>query len=295
VPIGRPVANTRLYLLDSGLEPVPVGVPGEICVAGIQVGRGYLHRPGLTAEKFIPDPFGANGGRLYRTGDLGRYREDGTLEFLGRTDHQVKIRGVRVEPGEIAAQLLSCPLVAQALVTVQGDGTHGKRLAAYVVCKEGCALSDAELTGQLREYLSASLPSALVPSVFVQLQAMPLGANGKIDRKALPAPNLDMQSGRTYLPPSNEAEAVLAGIWRQVLAVERVGVEDNFFDLGGHSLTAVQVMSRIRSAFGVDIPLRRVFEAPTIAQLALVVEECLIEQIEALSEEEVKALLEEGS
>ncbi len=293
VPIGRPVANTRLYLLDPWLEPVPVGVPGELCVAGIQVGRGYLHRPGLTADKFIPDPFGADGGRLYRTGDLGRYREGGTLEFLGRTDHQVKIRGVRVEPGEIEAQLLASPLVAQALVTVQGDGIHGKRLAAYVVCKERCALSDAELTGQLREYLGGSLPSAMVPSVFIQLKAMPLGANGKIDRKALPAPNLDEQSGRTYLPPRNEAEVILAGIWREVLAVERAGVEDNFFDLGGHSLTAVQVMSRIRSAFGVDIPLRRVFEAPTIAQLALAVEECLIEQIDALSEEEAQALLEE--
>jgi len=293
VPIGRPVANTRLYLLDPGLEPVPVGVPGELCVAGIQVGRGYLYRPALTAEKFIPDPFGAVGERMYRTGDLGRYREDGTIEFLGRTDHQVKIRGVRVEPGEIEAQLLTCPPVAQALVTVRDDGANGKRLAAYVVCKEGCALNDAELTARLREYLSGSLPNAMVPSVFVRLEAMPLGANGKIDRKALPEPNLDAQSGRAYLPPRNEAEAALADIWREVLELERAGVEDNFFDLGGHSLTAVQVMSRIRSVFGVDIPLRRVFEAPTIAQLALAVEECLIEQIDALSEEKVQALLEE--
>lgn len=293
VPIGRPVHNTRLYLLNRCLDPVPVGVPGEICVAGIQVGRGYWGRPELTAEKFVPDAYGGSGGRLYRTGDLGRYREDGTLEFLGRTDHQVKIRGVRVEPGEIEAQLLNCPSVAQALVTVGDDGNNGKRLLAYVVCNTEATANDTELAAKLREHLSAGLPNAMLPSVFIRLSAMPLGVNGKIDRKALPEPHIGEQSGRVYVAPRTSAQAVLAEIWHEVLGVEQVGVEDNFFDLGGHSLSAVRVMSRIRAAFGVEVPLRRVFEAATISQLAAVLEDCLIEQIDALSEEEAQALLED--
>ncbi len=295
VPVGRPVDNTRLYLLDSWLAPVPVGVPGEICVAGIQVGRGYLHRPELTAEKFIPDPIGSSGGRLYRTGDLGRYREDGTIEFLGRIDHQVKIRGVRIEPGEIEAQLLLHPVVEQAVVMARDDGgPGGKRLVAYVVCGRNEEDNDAALADELRAHLSSRLPNYMVPSAFVRLDALPLSANGKIDRKALPVPNITTQREDRYMAPRSPTEEILAGIWKEVLGMERVGVEDNFFDLGGHSLIAVQVLSRVRAAFGVDVPLRRVFEASTIAQLALVIEECLIEQLESLSEEEAQALLEDG-
>jgi len=325
VPIGWPVHNTRLYLLNQWLEPVPVGVPGEICVAGIQVGRGYLDRPDLTAEKFIPDPFDKKSRRLYRTGDLGRYREDGAIEFLGRIDHQVKIRGVRIEPGEIEAQLLTFPNVEQALVTIREDGVSGKRLVAYVVCSKQFINSDAELfgridslpiatlptprdggsaangleplpppslaVGKLREHLSARLPDAMIPSAFARLDAIPLSANGKIDRKALPAPDMAGQSGRVYVAPRNPAEEVLADIWKEVLGIERVGVADNFFELGGHSLLAVQVLSRIRRAFGIEVPLRRLFDASTIEALALLIEELLIEHLGSLPEEEAEAFL----
>ncbi|CAG0992279.1 partial surfactin family lipopeptide synthetase A, partial [Myxococcaceae bacterium] len=296
VPVGRPSDNTRLYLLDAWLDPAPVGVPGEICVAGIQVGRGYLHRPETTAEKFVPDPFGPVGGRLYRTGDLGRYREDGTIEFLGRIDHQVKIRGVRIEPGEIEAQLLLHPAVEQAVVMARDDhGAGGKRLVAYVVRGGGAPEDEGAFSEALRAYLSALLPVYMVPAAFVRLDALPLSGNGKIDRKALPAPDIAAQRESRYVAPRNPAEEILAAIWQEVLGLERVGVEDDFFDLGGHSLVAVQVLSRVRAAFDVEVPLRRVFESSTIAQLALAVEECLIEQLEALSEEEALTLLEDGA
>jgi amino acid adenylation domain-containing protein len=296
VPVGRPVHNTRLYLLDRRLDPVPIGVPGEICVAGIQVGRGYLHRPELTAEKFVPDPFGEGGGRLYRTGDLGRYRPDGSIEFLGRIDHQVKIRGFRIEPGEIETQLLRHPAVDQAVVVAREDGgLGGKRLVAYVVRAGSQGDSDAALADGLRTYLSSRLPNYMVPSAFVRLDVLPLSSNGKIDRKALPAPDIVAQKESRYVAPRNPTEEILAGIWKEVLGLERIGIEDNFFDLGGHSLMAVQVLARVRAVFDVDVPLRRVFEASTIAQLALVIEEYLIEQLESLSEEEALALLEDGS
>jgi amino acid adenylation domain-containing protein len=312
VPVGRPVDNTRLYLLDARLDPVPVGVPGEICVAGIQVGRGYLHRPELTAEKFIPNPFiealgsrpqalgneslepsayslePSSSSRLYRTGDLGRYRADGTIEFLGRIDHQVKIRGFRIEPGEIETQLLKAPRVEQALVMAREDGRGGKRLVAYVV-GQGV---DSELADDLRAWLGERLPNYMVPSAFVQLGAMPLGPNGKIDRKILPEPDSAARREDLYVAPGNPTEEILAGIWKEVLGVERVGIRDGFFELGGHSLLAVQVLARVRSAFGIDIPLGRLFEASTVEQLALAVEEFLIGQLDGLSEEEALALLE---
>jgi len=299
VPIGRPVHNTRLYLLNRWLEPVPVGVPGEICVAGIQVGRGYLDRPDLTAEKFIPDPFDSaqdmpfdeTGCRMYRTGDLGRYREDGAIEFLGRIDHQVKIRGVRIEPGEIEAQLLTFPNIERALVTVREGGASGKMLVSYVVCSKQFINNDAELFAKLREHLATRLPDAMMPQAFVRLDAMPLGANGKIDRKALPEPDMTGQSDRAYIAPRNPVEEALADIWKEVLDIDRVGVADNFFELGGHSLLAVQVLSRLRRAFGIEVPLRRLFEASTIEALALLVEELLIEHLDSLSEEEAEALL----
>ncbi|MDD5035030.1 MAG: amino acid adenylation domain-containing protein [Methylococcaceae bacterium] len=293
VPVGRPADNARLYLLDVWLSPVPVGVPGEICVAGIQVGRGYLHRPETTAEKFIPNPFGPVGERLYRTGDLGRHREDGTLEFLGRIDHQVKIRGVRIEPGEIEAQLLLHPEVEQALVMARDDrGTAGKRLVAYLVCGAAPA-DDGAFSEELRTYLNALLPVYMVPSAFVRLDALPLGANGKIDRKVLPEPDIAAQRESRYVAPRNPTEEILADIWKEVLGLERVGVEDDFFDLGGHSLLVIQVLSRVRAIFDVEMPLRSVFEASTITRLAAVIENCLIEQMDALSDEEALSLLDE--
>jgi amino acid adenylation domain-containing protein len=293
VPIGRPVHNTRLYLLNRWLEPVPVGVPGEICVAGIQVGRGYLDRPDLTAEKFIPDPFDETGCRMYRTGDLGRYREDGAIEFLGRIDHQVKIRGVRIEPGEIEAQLLTFPNIERALVTVLEGGASGKMLVAYVVCGKRFINNDVELFAKLREHLAIRLPDAMMPSAFVRLDDMPLSANGKIDRKALTAPDMSEQSNRAYIAPRNPAEEALAGIWKEVLDIERVGVADNFFDLGGHSLLAVQVQSRIRRIFGVDLTLRGLFEARTVERMAQLVEQALIEKLDKLSDEQAHALLQD--
>ncbi|WNV06060.1 amino acid adenylation domain-containing protein [Candidatus Methylospira mobilis] len=295
VPVGRPVHNTRLYLLDARLEPVPVGVPAEICVTGIQVGRGYLHRAELTAEKFLPDPFGPAGDRLYRTGDLGRYREDGSIEFLGRIDHQLKIRGFRIEPAEIELQMLKLEPVEQALVVASKNRRNELRLVAYLVAKADNAHSDAELALQLRAYLNAHLPHYMVPSDFVRLDAMPLSANGKIDRKKLPEPDGSALRESAYVAPTNPTEELLTEIWQEVLEVKRVGIRDNFFDMGGHSLLAVRVLSRVRATFGVEIPLQRLFEAATVEQQAELVEARLIEMLEGMSEEEVEGLLgEEG-
>jgi len=291
VPVGRPVHNTRLYLLDARLEPVPVGVLAELCVTGIQVGRGYLHRAELTADKFLPDPFGAPGERLYRTGDLGRYREDGTIAFLGRIDHQLKIRGFRIEPAEIELQMLKLEAVEQALVVAGKNRRNELRLVAYLVAKADNAHSDAELALQLRAYLNAHLPHYMVPSDFVRLDAMPLSANGKIDRKKLPEPDGSALHESAYVAPTNPTEELLAEIWQEVLEVKRVGIRDNFFDMGGHSLLAVRVLSRVRATFGVEIPLQRLFEAATVEQQAELVEECLIEMLEGMSEEEVEGLL----
>ncbi|OQK16463.1 hypothetical protein AU255_00715 [Methyloprofundus sedimenti] len=291
VPIGQPVHNTKLYLLNHWQKLAPIGVPGEICVSGIQVGRGYLGRADLTAEKFIPDAFDEAGQRLYRTGDLGRYREDGTIEFLGRIDHQVKIRGVRIEPGEIEAHILTFPQVVQVFVMVRENGATGKRLVAYVVCDKSEITRDVELIAGLRNHLSTLLPIVMMPSAFVLLDTLPVSSNGKIDRKVLPEPDMAEQSDTTYLAPRNPAEETLVDIWREVLDIEQIGVTDNFFELGGHSLLAVQVLSRIRKDFGIEVPLRQLFEASTIEVLALLVEEFLIEHLNSLSEEEAEALL----
>ncbi|HEX8274264.1 MAG TPA: non-ribosomal peptide synthase/polyketide synthase [Longimicrobiaceae bacterium] len=265
VPIGRPVPNARTYVLDRELEPAPVGVPGELYVGGAGVVRGYLGRPELTAERFVPDPFGGGAGaRLYRTGDRVRWLADGRLEFLGRLDEQVKLRGFRVEPAEVEAALAACPGVRQARVVVREDEPGDKRLVAYVV---GDAEPDA-----LRARLRASLPEYLVPSALVALDALPLTPNGKLDRRALPAP--EVGAGRGYVAPRTAAEEALAGIWASVLGAERVGAEDGFFELGGHSLLAMQVVSRVRKELGVEVPLRALFEAPTVAALA--------ERVEAL-------------
>ncbi|MFL6196133.1 MAG: amino acid adenylation domain-containing protein [Thermoanaerobaculia bacterium] len=253
-PIGRPIANTRILLLDRGLRPVPIGVPGELCIGGAGVCRGYLNRPALTAEKLVPDPFGPRGERLYRTGDLARRLPDGTMEFLGRVDRQVKIRGFRVEPGEIEAALAATPGVREAAVVAR-EG----RLVAYVT--GGAAVR------ALQERLRERLPEPMVPAAFVALETMPLTPNGKVDRKALPAPDQPAASAG-YVAPRTREEEILAGVWAQVLRLPRVGVNDNFFELGGDSILSVQIVSRARQA-GLLFTVRQIFEHQTVAGLAL--------------------------
>ncbi|WP_241093258.1 non-ribosomal peptide synthetase, partial [Xanthomonas bonasiae] len=260
--LGRPIANTEFYLLDTHLEPVPIGVSGELFVGGLQVARGYHGRPDLTAERFVPDPF-LPGARLYRTGDLARWRADGTLEYLGRNDHQVKLRGYRIELGEIESRLCECSGIAQALALVREDVAGDKRLVAYVSAQDAAVLEAEELKG----LLSRQLPGYMVPSAIVVLAAFPLTANGKIDRKALPAPERGVE-GAGYVAPRTAAEVQLAQVWGELLGVDPVSVESNFFALGGHSLLAVRMISQVRSLHGWEISIRQVFETPTIAGLA---------------------------
>ncbi|HEV7367751.1 non-ribosomal peptide synthetase [Arenibaculum sp.] len=254
--VGRPVANTRVYLLDAAMEPVPVGVAGEICIGGPCVARGYQSRPELTAERFVASPF-VDGDRLYRTGDLGRWLPDGNIEFLGRNDFQVKIRGFRIELGEIEARLLEHPGVREAVVLAREDQPGDTRLVAY---HAGTAEPSS-----LREHLASVLPDYMVPAAYVRLDALPLTPNGKVDRKALPAPEGGAFVSRDYVVPVGAAEEALAAIWGDVLGLERVGRNDDFFDLGGHSLLAVRVVSRIRQDLGIDVGVRAVFDAPTVA------------------------------
>jgi acyl-coenzyme A synthetase/AMP-(fatty) acid ligase/acyl carrier protein len=277
-PIGRPFANTTVYLLDRNLEPVPTGVVGELHVGGPGLARGYLNHPDLTAAKFIPDPFSADpGARLYKTGDLARYLLDGNIEFLGRGDFQVKVRGFRVELEEIETVLASHPNVRHAVVLAREEAPGDKRLVAYVVPREEPAPTAAELHRAVKE----RLPAYMVPSSFVTLDALPLTPNGKIDRKALPAPDTGRAEDEdTYVEPSTEVELLLAEIWSEVLGVEKIGVNDNFFESGGHSLLATQVIARVRKTFQVEVPLRSIFESPTIAELAVTVEEILLDEIE---------------
>ncbi|WP_437646498.1 amino acid adenylation domain-containing protein [Sorangium sp. So ce362] len=266
VPIGRPVDGLRLYVLDHLLAPSPVGVSGELYVGGIGVGRGYLGEPGRTAAAFLPDPFSqAPGRRLYRTGDLGRYREDGTIEFAGRRDHQVKLRGYRIELGEIEARLAEHPAVQEAAVLVREDRPGVRRLVAYAAA--GAAAPAAEA---LRAWLAERLPEYMVPAAFVFLPALPRTPNGKVDRRALPAP--ESGDARSHVAPRTATEELLAGIWAEVLGVERVSAEDSFFDLGGHSLLLTQVLSRVRRVLDVELPLRALFETPTVAAQARAVE-----------------------
>jgi amino acid adenylation domain-containing protein len=259
VAIGQPIAGIRTYVLDGDLNLAPPGVAGELYLGGIGLARGYLHRPDLTAERFVADPF-AQGERLYRTGDLVRWREDGQLEYLGRLDHQVKIRGLRIELGEIEAELLSQPEVREAVVVTQ-EGPGGSRLVAYVVPQ-----ADSELdTSSLREVLGQRLPDYMVPGVVVTLDALPLNANGKVDRKALPEP--DLASSSQYEPPQGEVEAALAKVWSEVLGVEQVGRHDNFFELGGHSLLALKVLEQMRHQ-GLKAQVRTLFQCPELAAFA---------------------------
>jgi amino acid adenylation domain-containing protein len=275
--IGRPIADLQVYLLDEFLQPVPIGLTGELFIGGAGLARGYLNRPGLTADRFIPNPFSRQqGARLYRTGDLARYRRHGLLEFLGRIDHQVKLRGFRIELGEIEAALSQHADIAQAVALIREDQAGDKQLLAYIVPRDGIVPSATDL----RKYLQSSLPGYMVPSTFVPLDELPLTPNGKIDRLALPAPERSRpELEEEYIAPRTATEDVVAGIWAESLKLEQVGIHDNFFELGGHSLKATQVISRIREAFQVDLPLRLIFEEPTIVGLAEKIEmACRAEQ-----------------
>ncbi|MDQ7727806.1 non-ribosomal peptide synthetase [Halomonas sp. SpR8] len=259
VAIGQPIAGIRTYVLDGDLNLAPPGVAGELYLGGAGLARGYLHRPDLTSERFVADPF-AQSERLYRTGDLVRWREDGQLEYLGRLDHQVKIRGLRIELGEIEAELLSQPEIRESVVVAQ-EGPGGSRLVAYVVPQTNSEFD----TSSLRETLGQKLPDYMVPGVVVTLEALPLNANGKVDRKALPAP--DLVGSSQYEPPQGEVEEALAEIWSEILGIEQVGRYDNFFELGGHSLSALRVQSRVEENFDIRLPLRSYFERATLASM----------------------------
>ncbi len=264
VLVGRPIAGTRLYVLDRHLEPVPVGVPGELYIAGEGLARGYLARPGLTAERWVPDPFSAEpGARMYRVMDLVRRLPSGEVDYLGRTDTQVKVRGFRIELGEIEARLREHPAVRDAVVAVRGETGDARRLVGWVVAEEG---ADAPATPELRAWLRASLPDHMVPAAIAALDALPRTPNGKLDRRALPEP--EAQGAAEHVPPRTPTEEVLAAIWGELLRAERIGAHDHFFERGGHSLLGTQVVSRVREALGVELPLRAVFEAPVLSALA---------------------------
>jgi amino acid adenylation domain-containing protein len=313
-PIGRPIANTQMFILDKNLEPTPIGVSGQLCIGGASLSRGYLNQPSLTAQKFVPNPFSNEpGARLYLTGDLARYERDGNIQFLGRIDNQVKIRGFRVELGEIETVLAMHPSVREAVVVAREDVKGDRKLVGYVV-PNGNGLEDHSFV--LRGYLKEKLPDYMVPSAFVLIESLPLTASGKINRRALAAlvPG-EVESVRQYEAPRDAQEEKLAGIWATVLRREQVGIRDNFFELGGHSLVATQLISRVRSAFEVELPLRDLFESPTVAELSSIIVQLqaelktlssstitrhprddaaeLLMNLDQLSDEDVDALLRE--
>jgi amino acid adenylation domain-containing protein len=311
--IGRPLANTELYILDEHLQLVPVGVLGQLYVGGTGLARGYLHQPALTAEKFIPHPYtSVAGARLYATGDVGRYLKDGNVEYVGRVDEQVKIRGYRIELEEIQALLNEHESVRQAVVMARADGVGEKRLVAYVVgaaaAETGPELAGGETASgrELREYLRKRVPGYMVPSVVVVMDQMPLTPNGKVDRRALPAPDQAwVETEVEYVAPRSAAEKVVAEVWKRVLGIERVGVYDNFFVIGGHSLLATQVLAQVRAIFQVDVPVHHLFHTPTVESLVNIISQIwgqreIVEEIAEtyqhvgeLSQEEVEEALSE--
>jgi amino acid adenylation domain-containing protein len=301
--IGVPIPDLRVYVLDRSLRPVPVGTPGELFVGGAGLARGYLGRPELTAQRFIPSPFAEGGERLYRTGDLARWLPSGELEYLGRIDFQVKIRGFRIELGEIESVLAQHEDVRECAVLAREEGPGDRRLVAYFVLRNEATPTVEELRG----YLRARLPEYMVPAAFVRMEALPLTPHGKLDRRALPAPDDDRPDLiQAYVPPRTPVEQELTRIWSEVLKLERVGIHDSFFEIGGHSLLATQLIFRVRQAFQIDLPLRVLMDSPTIAELAYDIarrqadeqdDESLAEvlaEIETLSEEEAVSLLDAG-
>jgi len=265
VPIGRPIANLEVYVLDRQGNAVPVGVPGELHIGGVGLARGYVGRPDLTAERFVPHPYSTiPGARLYKTGDLVRYRVDGNLEFLGRMDHQVKLRGFRIELGEIEAVLSRFPGVQETVVLLREDSHIGKYLVAYIVADQQSVVS----TTDLRRFLQAELPNYMVPSQFVLLETLPLTLNGKLDRRALPAPETTVQKPEDlFEEPRTELERGIAQIWQELLGRGKVGLHNNFFDLGGHSLLMIQVHKKLQEKFDLDVTLVDLFTYPTVSSL----------------------------
>jgi acyl-coenzyme A synthetase/AMP-(fatty) acid ligase/acyl carrier protein len=291
--IGRPIANTQMYILNERQQPAPIGVPGEIYIGGANVARGYLHHTELTHSRFLKNPFSADpAARLYRTGDLGCWQPDGSIEYLGRNDQQVKVRGYRIELGEIEAQLVRHHDVREAAVEAREVAAGDRRLIAYVSLRAQSACG-AEL---LRAHLRTTLPEHMVPSAIVVLDRLPVTPSGKVDRRALPSPPIDAYFTSQYDPPQGEVEQTLARIWQELLQLERVGREDDFFDLGGHSLHAVQVMSRIQASFSVDLPIRQMFAHSRLKELASCVSELrrawLLERV-ATGGADIDELLEE--
>ena len=293
VPIGRPIANTQIYILDSAMQPVPIGVAGELYIGGVNVACGYYRRPELTAEKFIHDPFNPEPGmRLFKTGDLARYRADGSIEFLGRIDYQVKIRGFRVELGEIEAVLSQHPTVEECVVVAQDDARGNKRLVAYVVARKESTSPIADL----RRFLKEQLPDYMLPAAFVLLEAFPLTPNGKIDRKALPLPDItDVVRDGAIATPTTPTEKRLVDIVAPLLGLEQVGIDDNFFLIGGNSLMGMQLVVQVAETFGIDFPLRTLFNAPTVRQLASEIEQLILARLQTMSEDEARDLLEKAS
>jgi acyl-coenzyme A synthetase/AMP-(fatty) acid ligase/acyl carrier protein len=281
IPIGRPMGNTKAYILDDDLQAVPIGVCGELYIGGIGLARGYAKRPGLTAERFIADPFGS-GQRLYRTGDLARWRADGELEYVGRVDHQVKVRGYRIELGEIEAALRGDPGIRDCAVVAREDAPGDKRLVAYVV-GEGETAADSN---GVRAQLKKSLPEYMVPSTFVRLARLPLTPNGKVDRRALPAPEGRPEIGG-YVAPRTPIEEAVAAIWCEVLKLDKVGIDDNFFELGGHSLLVTRVIARLREVFEIELPMRMLFQATTVRSLALLITNLLTESLRLTNSDEI--------
>ncbi|HEY9767129.1 MAG TPA: amino acid adenylation domain-containing protein [Coleofasciculaceae cyanobacterium] len=316
VPIGKPFANTQLYILDPQMRSLPVGVAGELYIGGLGVARGYLNRPELTKEKFINNPCLVNSNNnyfsvqpsldslIYKTGDRARYLSNGNIEFLGRIDNQVKLRGFRIELGEVETILNQHSLVKENVVIIKEDNPDDKRLVAYIV-PQSQQIDNSRTKLQLRNFLREKLPEYAIPSAFVFLEQLPISANGKIDRKSLPIPTETFDSTNNYIPATNAIEEILAGIWAKILHLQRVGIHDNFFDLGGHSLLATQVISRIREAFAIELPIRCLFESPSVAQLAqtLIEREAkpgvtakraqILQKIANLSPEEAKQLLQQ--